>query len=467
MFPLVSRGIEGHQQEDVIATYEEDVKNVNREKLETCIEHAEQYNRNLYEKNQMMLQNQNVFTEEEQYEQQLNLFGNGIMGSIQIPKIKVNLPIYHGTEEEVLSVGAGHLQESSLPVGNLHTHSVLTGHRGLPTSQLFTRLDELEKGDLFFIHTYNRTLAYEVCEIQVVLPEEREILEIREGEDLVSLVTCTPYGINTHRLVVTGKRTFYKQEDYTDKKAERMSWRELLFTLLPFLFIGIEVASCIKRRRKKVLKRKNQRRKRRARQAFLFLLCLCSFQIPTSAAEQIGSDTGTIEIQLTDGIEGTSKENVRFAYAKVGTIENGKPILLEAYQKSGIDLEHVTHAEDLEYAAREIQTYVKEKSLVKTDKNGIAWINHLEEGVYLIELFDRAQYENVMPMLVSMPMWNEEEKKMSYDITVIPKHAPDVEKEETPSTADDAKTEQAALALSIAFLVVVVCGTSRKNSRNW
>ena len=122
----------------------------------------------------------------------LNPTGTGIMGSLDIPKIGAELPIYHGTDEEVLSKGIGHLPGSSLPVGGKSTHSVLTGHRGLPQSKLLTRLDEMEKGDYFFLHVQGETMAYKVSEIQVVKPEEIEVLEIQEGEDLCSVITCTP-----------------------------------------------------------------------------------------------------------------------------------------------------------------------------------------------------------------------------------------------------------------------------------
>ena len=159
------------------------------------------------------------------------------MGSMDIPKIGVELPIYHGTSEEVLSKGIGHLQGSSLPVGGESTHSILTGHRGLPQSKLLTRLDEMEKGDYFFFHVLNETLAYQVTEIQVVKPEEVSILKIQEGQDLASIITCTPYGLNTHRLIVTGKRVPYEAKKANSMGEELPSTRELVLTLLPVAFL--------------------------------------------------------------------------------------------------------------------------------------------------------------------------------------------------------------------------------------
>ncbi len=150
----------------------------------------------------------------ENYKEVLNISGDGIMGYIQIPKISVDLPIYHGTSEEVLEKGVGHIQNTSVPIGGNSTHSVLTGHTGLPNAELFTRLDELVVGDIFYIHVLNEILTYKVYEIKVVLPDNIDELRITSGEDLVTLVTCTPYGVNSHRLLVKAERVEY--EDYTE-----------------------------------------------------------------------------------------------------------------------------------------------------------------------------------------------------------------------------------------------------------
>lgn len=144
--------------------------------------------------------------EREEYEALLDPDGNGIMGYLEIPKISVRLPIGHGTDDKVLAGEVGHLLGSSLPVGGEGTHAVLTGHRGLPSARLFTDLDQLEENDRFRITVMGENLDYQVREIQTVLPEETQNLRIRPGEDLVTLVTCTPYGVNTHRLLVTGER---------------------------------------------------------------------------------------------------------------------------------------------------------------------------------------------------------------------------------------------------------------------
>lgn len=141
-----------------------------------------------------------------EYEAQLDISGQGIMGYIEIPKIECRLPVYHGTDEGTLLSAVAHIEGSSLPVGGESTHCVLSGHRGLPSARLFTDLDQLEKGDIFTIYVLDEAVTYEVDQILVVLPEELEPLAIVEGEDLCTLVTCTPYGVNTHRMLVRGRR---------------------------------------------------------------------------------------------------------------------------------------------------------------------------------------------------------------------------------------------------------------------
>lgn len=153
----------------------------------------------------------------QEYESQLDITGHGIMGYIEIPKIDCSLPIYHGTSEGVLQTAVGHLEGSSLPVGGAGTHCVLSGHRGLPSARLFTDLDQLAEGDLFRIYVLDEVLTYEVDQILVVLPDEVEALAIREGEDFCTLVTCTPYGVNSHRLLVRGKRVESQTEEQTER----------------------------------------------------------------------------------------------------------------------------------------------------------------------------------------------------------------------------------------------------------
>ena len=150
--------------------------------------------------------------EREDYNSQLDIDGSGVMGYIEIPTIKVSLPIYHGTSDDVLQVAVGHLEWSSLPVGGESTHCVLSGHRGLPSAKLFTNLDQLAEGDLFVIRTLDEVLTYEVDRILIVLPSELQALAAEEGKDLCTLVTCTPYGVNSHRMLVRGHRVDNQSE---------------------------------------------------------------------------------------------------------------------------------------------------------------------------------------------------------------------------------------------------------------
>lgn len=176
-----------------------------------------------------------------QYEELLDVSGLGIMGYIEIPHINVNLPIYHGTSEAVLQVAIGHLDWTSLPAGGESTHCVMSGHRGLPSARLFTDLDQLAVGDTFMLHVLDETLTYQVDQIRIVLPEVTEDLLIVEGKDYCTLVTCTPYGINTHRLLVRGHRVENAAEEVVIRvTADAVVIDKLIvapFVLAPILFI--------------------------------------------------------------------------------------------------------------------------------------------------------------------------------------------------------------------------------------
>lgn len=172
----------------------------------------------------------------------LNIAGDGIMGIVEIPKIDIKLPIYHTTREDVLQVAAGHLEGSSLPVGGASTHAVISAHRGLPSASLFTDLDKLEEGDHFLIHVLNETLCYEVDKISVVKPEETSGLAVEEGKDLVTLLTCTPYGVNTERLLVRGHRVEYVEQEVEAEKTLfsgiSIHTNYLLWVIVGLLVIG-------------------------------------------------------------------------------------------------------------------------------------------------------------------------------------------------------------------------------------
>lgn len=238
-------------QKDAVATYQKKVEEAEKKDLEEILNKAKEYNDMLYQSRGAVVDGMDTdLLSDDSYNEMLDVSGNGIMGSLDIPKINVNLPIYHGTEEEALSNGVGHLKGTSLPTGGENTHCVLSGHRGLPSSKLLVRLDEMEKGDLFFIRICGETLAYRVYEIEVVEPDDASSLDIQAGEDEASIVTCTPYGINTHRLIVTGKRVQYKEAEYKQIESEMPSVRELLLTFLPLVFVAVAIILFIVDRRR-------------------------------------------------------------------------------------------------------------------------------------------------------------------------------------------------------------------------
>ena len=176
------------------------------------------------------------------YMNTLNIAGDEMMGSVEIPKINIKIPIYHTTEEEVLNKGAGHLEGSSLPVGGANTYAVISAHRGLPSASLFTDLDQMKVGDHFLLHVLDETLCYEVDKISVVKPEDTSALAVEDGQDLVTLLTCTPYGVNTERLLVRGHRVPYVEEEVKEEKTV-LSGSSLHTNYLLWVFVGLSVTA--------------------------------------------------------------------------------------------------------------------------------------------------------------------------------------------------------------------------------
>lgn len=203
LYPAFSDYWNSFHQSRAISSYAESVANIDTAKYEKMWDEAVNYNKNLTRRAFNLSLGER---ELEYYKNVLNVTGTGIMAYIEIPKIKCALPIYHGTDEGVLQIAIGHIEGSSLPVGGIGTHCVLSGHRGLPSARLFTDIDQLVNGDTFLIRTLDETLTYEVDQVLIVLPEEVGALAIEDDKDYCTLVTCTPYGINTHRLLVRGHR---------------------------------------------------------------------------------------------------------------------------------------------------------------------------------------------------------------------------------------------------------------------
>lgn len=223
-YPFVSNYLMGLNQEGEVTGYEQEVQEANDEEIAAELEAARKYNQSLFGSVILTDPFDPARQQEEnlEYDQLLNLGGDSVMGVIEIPAIHVSLPIYHGTEEEVLQKGAGHMWNTSLPVGGAGTHAVITGHTGLSSAKLFTDLELLETGDVFLIHVLGDILAYQVDQIKIVKPDETNDLRIDPEQDYVTLVTCTPYGINSHRLLVRGTRIPYEEaEEILQKNISR------------------------------------------------------------------------------------------------------------------------------------------------------------------------------------------------------------------------------------------------------
>lgn len=263
IYPMASNLFYEKNQSHVLEEYDETMEQLAQEELDRERQAAQEYNRSLLESEAFLT---DPFDPEfvldptvEPYASLLNLEGNGIMGYVEIPKISVNLPIYHGTTAQVLEQGIGHLQNTSLPVGGESTHSVLTGHTGLAGKRLFTDLSQLEEGNLFYLHVLGETLAYQVEAIYIVEPDQTEHLVVETGWDLVTLVTCHPYGINTHRLLVQGTRIPYEvalaqqvQEDVPQETSvwEQEYYKAILICLAIYIPLTVTVVLLVSRRRK-------------------------------------------------------------------------------------------------------------------------------------------------------------------------------------------------------------------------
>lgn len=246
LYPFVANQWNNYRQKQLISSYEQTVsqkETSNGIDYDAELKKAKAYNEALLPS---ILPDSfaiaDASEEDQTYMNTLNIAGDEMMGIVEIPKIDIKLPIYHTTKEDVLKQAAGHLEGSSLPIGGKSTHSVISAHRGLPSASLFTDLDQLKKGDHFLIHVLNKTLCYEVDKISVVKPEETSALAVEEGEDLVTLLTCTPYGVNTERLLVRGHRVPYEEQKVADEKTP-LSGISLHTNYLLWVIVGLAVTA--------------------------------------------------------------------------------------------------------------------------------------------------------------------------------------------------------------------------------
>lgn len=267
MYPFIANYLFEHKTDSVVDSVQQTAEKLDDSEQKAEIEKAMRYNESLANGHVVLtdpFKEEKIEEDTAEYESLLNLTNDGVMGTVEIPSINVSLPIYHGTSDAILKKGAGHLQGTSLPVGGASTHTVITGHTGLSNAKLFTDLTELDKGDIFFLEVMGEKLVYQVDQIKVVLPTEMDDLKIVPGEDYCTLLTCTPYGVNTHRLLVRGKRTDYQEavdaaKSEKPKKAESKWMSEYKRALaisvaffvasLPFIF-GIRYVREYRRKRR-------------------------------------------------------------------------------------------------------------------------------------------------------------------------------------------------------------------------
>ena len=251
LYPTVSNFWNSKHQTQVVAEYSDRIEKMGTREKKQALEQAEKYN-------QTLVSDAKRFTPSEKqealYKSLLNADGTGMMGYITIPEIKCKLAIYHTVDDSVLQVGIGHLEGSSLPVGGTGTHCVLSGHRGLTSAKLFTDLDKLQKGDIFLLHIYDQVFTYEIDQIRIVEPGDYGPLEIEEDKDLCTLLTCTPYGINTQRLLVRGKRIANRAGDDSRITSDAVKVNTVVVAIIisiPLLIISFIVVDMAPRRSKK------------------------------------------------------------------------------------------------------------------------------------------------------------------------------------------------------------------------
>lgn len=254
LYPFISNMINQQNATQVIDDYEDEIQNMDKEDIDVIKEAAKKYNEQL----------SNAISVDEDVSSYSDITAlDQVIGYIVIPKIDVNLPIFSGTSEEVLAKGIGHMTQTSYPLGGASTHCVLTGHRGLPSATLFTDLDKLDIGDVFYLHVLDEILAYQIDKVKVVEPDDSSFLEIEEGKDYCTLVTCTPYGINSHRLLVRGTRVEYVEGAESEQGGTQMqsgSFAKRILDVWPWLLIAFVIIAggetaifvmIMRRRRKK------------------------------------------------------------------------------------------------------------------------------------------------------------------------------------------------------------------------
>lgn len=469
MYPLAGNVWNQFQQNRVAEGYAEAVSEYSGEERDLIRQEAVEYNRELLKDEVIVdpFDPANAKKVQEGYDEILDFQEDGVMGMLEIPCIKVKLPVYHGTSEEVLQKAVGHLEQTSFPVGGKGTHAVLSGHRGLPDAELFSNLNLMETGDVFFLDVLGEKLAYRVDRIRTVEPDQLEDLAIAAGEDYVTLMTCTPYAINSHRLLVRGTRIPYVEAmRLTEGEKEKGS---VLHLYLEVVLAGILLAILFviwRVRRKR--SRKKQKRKKRKRQIGMSVLLLagilqagpCLFVKAAGQPEYDAQRRCSITVQLAE--TGTGKKQVTLACYQTGRLQmhGGEPDgaeLLAQYAQLDLNLDALDKAEQHRKTAEKLTGYIRKHPEIRpvkterTDENGSCTFSYLEPGIYLLVQEDGFDtYGKIQNFLVRVPY--QENDGWEYGIQTVTKAEKPGESGKTAKTGDE--FQKGSLLLVLAAVLI-------------
>lgn len=447
LYPSVSNYWNSLHASKAVANYDENVQNINEDEYENMLKNAHAYNKALFERNSTFYLTSDL---KEKYDNLLNIGDNGIMGYIEIPNINISLPIYHGIDDSVLQIAVGHLDWTSLPVGGESTHCVLSGHRGLPSAKLFTNLDQLVEGDTFVIRVLNEVLTYEVDQILIVEPENTDSLLIEKGKDLCTLVTCTPYGINSHRLLVRGHRVETKNETTIRVVSDAIRIEPLVvapIVAVPILLAFIILVFTVNPKKKKKKKKEVERMKRKNNHVFAIIFCVAAIMFSTvvSAFAIVKIDIGrSVSLKIEYLSEGTPVSGAEFSLYKIADInESAEIIPCDEFLSYPVDIAGQNEKE-WNALAKTLVGYIRLNNIAPvdsgtTDKDGVVVFPNkakkLDVGIYLVLAKQHIQDETIYkcePFIVSLPGYDKESDTYIYDVTCEPKHA--AEKPESDMT---------------------------------
>lgn len=469
-YPFISRLYNEQIQGTVVAAYETAAEKLQDDRKANELQMAEDYNQWLYEESSGF---EDAFWKSRQksdmYQAILNIGNENEMAVLEIPKLKIRLPVYHGTEEDVLQKGAGHLEGSSVPTGGTNTHTCILAHRGLPQKEMFSKLDRMETGDIFYLHILGKTLSYEVYQTEVVLPEDTDGLGILPGEDIVTLITCTPYGINTHRLYVHARRVFGTQEkekwNLGDilEQLRRQAWIMLTVLILIWMLIllyWLNKKPGSRKRRRKCMKKKKKWKK----PMLTVLACIGCMEMSCMTAEAEAA-RGSVRVEFQDlECSNSSREDLPVVLCRIGKNDaEGRPVF-ESESLAVNDPEDVEEISDVAKKAMNMLNRLQAYE-TKTDTYGVAVFEDLEEGIYLVIVPDENQYGMVDPFLVTIPYYEETKEGKDgprYDVIAAPKAIAD-EKRQDVKTGDTSDAEM-YLGISMAAVITAAIVRSKRSA---